>query len=282
MKLIYWLLAPATLVLLALAAAACAPKANASKALVLYYSQSSNTKAVAEQIASLLNADIEAVLPVVPYDGTYQQTLQRAGQERESGQMPEIQPLKAKIADYDVIFIGYPVWYGTYAWPIATLLEQVNFSGKKIVPFCTFGSGGLDSSIRDIAAKQPDAEVLPGYGVRAARLEAMPAEVEYFLKANGYLEGEVTPLDDFSDPHPASVEEAAIFDAAVGTYPMIRAKASTVASRAIPDGTEYLFTAVDLPRPGFPPAPAGMPSSEMKIYVTVKEGAAPEFTQVVR
>lgn len=276
MKKYLWILAFAAA---CLAAVACTPKAKTPKVLVLYYSQTANTKAVAEEIATQLGADIEEILPLNPYSGSFMETVQRAGDERESGNMPEIQPLQSKIADYDLIFIGYPVWSGTYAWPIATLLDEVDFSGKKIVPFCTFGSGGLGSSSQDIAAKLTGSEVLPGYGVRAARLASVPKEVERFLKSNGYLAGEVEALEEFSDPHEVSEEEAAIFDAAVSTYPMIRAKANTVASRTIPDGTEYLFTAVDLPREGAPQMAA---PQEMKVYVTVENGKAPEFTEVVR
>ena len=262
------------------AAVACGnKKADAPKILVLYYSQSNNTKAVAEEITAKLGADIEAIVAVKPYDGDFQATIARSNEERQQGILPEIQPLSVDVAAYDVIFLGYPVWFGTYAPPVAAWLEQVDLSGKKVVPFCTFGSGGLDSSIRDLKAKQPEAEVLPGYGVRAARMDAVPKEVDFFLKSNGFIEGDFVKLEEFPEAHEATEEEAAIFDAAVGTYPMIHAKAAKVASRAIPDGVEYLFTAVDLPREG---APAMMPAGEMKVYVTVEEGKEPVFTQVVR
>ena len=158
-------------------------------------------------------------------------------------------------------------------------MDKTDLSGKKIVPFCTFGSGGLDSSIKDLAKKQPKAEILPGYGVRAARLAAVPKEVDQFLKAGGFIEGEYVKLEPFTEQHPVSEEEAAIFNTAVGDYPMIHAQAKTVASRTIPDGTEYLFTAADLPREGAPQMP---PAGEMKVYVTVINGEAPVFTQVVR
>ena len=262
------------------AAVACGhKKADAPKVLVLYYSQTTNTKAVAEEIAAKLGADIEAIVAVKPYDGDFQATIARSNEERQQGILPEIQPVSADLAAYDVIFLGYPVWFGTYAPPVAAWLEQVDLSGKKIVPFCTFGSGGLDSSIRDLKAKQPEAEVLPGYGIRAARMDAVSKEVDYFLKSNGFIEGDFVKLEEFPEAHEASEEEAAIFDAAVGTYPMIHAKAAKVTSRAIPDGVEYLFTAVDLPREG---APEMMPAGEMKVYVTVEEGKEPVFTQVVR
>lgn len=270
--------------MLALAAAAvtavsCGTKKEAQKVLVVYYSQTSNTKTVAEEIATKLGADIEEIVAVKPYDGDFDATIQRCIQEREEGITPEIQPLKADIAQYDVIFIGYPVWFGTYAPPVITFLNQVDLSGKKVVPFCTFGSGGLESSMKNLAEVQPNAEILPGYGVRAARLEAMPKEVDQFLKAGGFIEGECTQLEDFSEQHPVSEEEAAIFDAAVGDYPMIHAQAKTVASRSIPEGMEYLFAAVDLPRKDGPKMP---PAGEMQVYVMVAESEAPVFTRVVR
>lgn len=255
------------------------PKKEVPKMLVLYYSQTSNTKAVAEEITKLLGADMEEIVAVNPYDGDFQATIERGRQELEQGIMPEIQPIAADVAKYDVVFIGFPVWFGTYAPPIATFLNNVDLSGKKIVPFCTFGSGGLESSTKDLAEAEPKAEILPGYGVRAARLEAMPKEVDQFLKAGGFIEGEYTKLEEFPEQHPVSEEEAAIFDAAVGDYPMIHAKAATVASRAIPEGVEYLFAAVDLPREDNPNMP---PAGELKVYVTVLEGENPVFTQVVR
>ena len=282
MKNLKWLLTAAAVLL---TVAACGTKkADATKVLVLYYSQTDNTKTVAEAIATALGADIEAILPVKPYDGTYQETIQRGMEERNSGTLPDIQPLNADLAAYDVIFLGYPIWYGTYALPVATLLDQVDLTGKKVVPFCTFGSGGLDSSVKELAEKQPGAEILPGYGVRAARMAAVPQEVDRFLKVNGFLEGETVKLEEFPEPHPATEEEAAIFDAAVSTYPMISAMAETVTSRAVPGGVEYIFTAKDKPREGMPQMtpPPGMAPREMKIYVIAEEGKEPEFTQVVR
>jgi len=255
-----------------------ATEKEAPKVLVLYYSQTSNTKAVATEIATKLNADIEEIVAVNPYDGDFQATIDRCIVEREQGTITEIKPLAADIASYDVIFIGYPVWFGTYAPPVATFLANTDLSGKKIVPFCTFGSGGLESSVKDLAEKQPKAEILNGYGVRAARLDAMPKEIDNFLKASGFLEGEYVKLDEFPEQHNVNDEETAIFNAAVDGYPMLHAEARTVASRNLPNGVEYLFTAVDIPREDNP----DMPTREIKVYVTVENGAAPVFTNVVR
>lgn len=272
-----------------LAAVSCGPKPETPKEepqkettpkmLVLYYSQTSNTKGVAQEIATKLGADIEEIVPVELYDGDFQATIERGKKELDEAAYPEIQPLKADVANYDVIFLGYPIWFGTYAPPVFTWLDQVDLSGKKVVPFCTFGSGGLESSIKDLDKTEPNAEILPGYGVRAARLEAMPKEIDQFLKANGFLEGEYTKLEEFPEQHPVNEEETAIFDAAVGDYPMMHAQAKTVASRSIPDGTEYMFTAVDLPREDMPNMP---PAGEMTVYVSVVGEETPVFTRVIR
>ena len=275
-----------------MAVVSCTPKKGTSKkespkVLVLYYSLTSNTKNVATEIATRLNADIEEIALVEPYDTAFQATIDRCKADREKGILPEIKPLKANVADYDWVFIGYPIWFGTYAPPIASLLEKVDLSDKWVVPFCTFGSGGLESSAKDLAEKQPNAKILPGYGVRAARMAAMPKELEQFLKLYAPLMDKFKTTNasspfvpaDFPEQHPVSADEAAIFDAAVNGYPMLNAKAKTVASRTALDGTEYLFTAMDMPRENKPDMP---PASEIQVYVLVEKGKAPEFTRVVR
>ncbi|MBO7100447.1 MAG: NAD(P)H-dependent oxidoreductase [Bacteroidales bacterium] len=263
----------------AMCAASCGTKKEEPKTLVLYYSLTGNTQLVAQEIAADLAADIEEITCVDPYDTNFQACIARSLQEREAGVLPEINPVKADLSQYDVIFIGYPVWFGTYAPPVTKWLEGVDLSDKTVVPFCTFGSGGLESSVKDLMNAQPYAVVLDGYGVRAARLEAMPAEVDQFLKANGFLEGEYTKLEEFPELDVVSPDETAIFDAAVDGYPMLHAQATGVAKRSLPNGTEYLFTAVDLPREDKPDMP---PAGELQVFVTVVDGQAPVFTKVIR
>lgn len=265
--------------IVAMTAVSCGNKKEESKALVLYYSLTGNTKMVAEEIANRLGADIEEIVCVNPYDTNFQACIQRCMQEREAGVLPEIQPVKADLSKYETIFIGYPVWFGTYAPPITTWLNSVDLSDKIVVPFCTFGSGGLESSVKDLMNAQPYAVVIDGYGVRAARLEAMPKEVNQFLIANGFLEGDYTAPADFPEQHEVSAGEASIFDAAVDGYPMLHAQAKSVAVRALPDGKEYLFTAVDMPREDKADMP---PAGELQVYVTVIDGQTPVFTRVVR
>ena len=254
-------------------ALSCAPKkAEAPKSLVLYYSQTGTTEKVALAIAEKTGADVEAIAVVNAYDGDYNSTIQRCLQEMQDGVYPELQPLKSNLSEYDVVYIGYPVWFGTYAPPIETLLGNEALKGKKIVPFCTFGSGGLDTSSNAIIAKLTESEVLPGYGVRAARVDAICAELDQFLKAGGFVEGEAVAVEEYPEAVAVTEEQAAIFDAAVAGYAMIQAKAEAVAARThFLGGQEYLFTAKDVNN-----------GATMKVNVLVEEGKEPVFTQVYR
>ena len=92
---------------------ACSPKETSTNQLVLYYSQTGSTKVVAQEIQKALGADIEAIELQKPYTGTYAETLERVKQERESGNLPQLKPLKADLSKYEVIYLGYPIWFGT-------------------------------------------------------------------------------------------------------------------------------------------------------------------------
>ena len=246
------------------------------KTLVLYYSQTGTTQTVAEELQKQLGADIERIEAVVPYDGDFQATIQRGGDELRSGEVPELKPIQANLADYDVIFIGYPIWFGTYARPIATLVKENDFAGKTIVPFCTFGSGGLSTSTEDLKKALPDADIRPGYGVRSARVAAAAKELDRFLKENGFKEGDVAPLPDYSEQQPVTEEDSLIFDAACSGYQFPLGTPQTVGKRQTEESTDYMFTVKSR---GF-----NGEEGTSTIYVTVgnEAGAKPEFTEVVR
>ena len=253
---------------------ACAATGFAQKTLVLFYSENGTTKTVAEELQKQLGADIEAVEAVEPYTGDFGATIQRGNKERESGNWPAIKPLQKKIADYDVIFLGYPIWYGTYANPIVTLVKAEDFAGKTIVPFCTFGSGGLNTSAADLEKALPKAKIQKGYGVRAARILKIEKELNRFLIENGYKKGSVEKLADYSEQKPVTAAEKALFDEACSSYQFPLGTPETVGKRATADGTDYKFSVKS----------RGMDGKEATstIYVTVEKGAKAEFTEVVR
>ena len=246
------------------------------KKLVLYYSETGTTKTVAQELQKQLGADIEAIEAVEPYSGNFQETITRGQREMQSGETPAIKPLKSKIADYDIIFLGYPIWFGTYAMPVFTLVKEQSFAGKRVVPFCTFGSGGLNTSSDMLKKVLPQAQVQKGYGVRTARVAAAERELDRFLKENGYKAGTVSPLPDYSPQQPVTDAERAIFDAACSSYQFPLGTPQTVGKRETPESTDYKFTVKG----------RGMNGEESTsvIFVTVGKAAdaKPEFTEVVR
>lgn len=246
------------------------------KKLVIFYSQTGATRAVAQEIAGLLGADTLELELVKPYDGSYQQTIERCREEMAEGVLPELVDTDIDLGKYDVIFLGYPIWFGTYALPVASLLKSVSFEGKKVVPFCTFGSGGLGASAENLRKALPGADVQPGYGVRNARIAKAPSEVERFLKENGYLEGEVEKLPEYSAQQIVTPEDVEIFNAACGDYQYPLGTPVTVGKRTTPYGTDYLFSARTKDANGNDIVAA--------IYVTVgnEPGSKPEFTSVER
>lgn len=247
----------------------------AQKQLVLYYSETGTTKAVAQELQKQLGADIEEIEAVVPYSGNFQETIQRGQREMQSGEMPAIKPLKKKIADYDIIFLGYPIWFGTYANPIITLVKEQDFAGKTIVPFCTFGSGGLNTSSDALKKALPKATIAKGYGVRTARVNSAAKELDRFLKENGYKKGSVEKLPDYSEQKPVTETDKKIFDAACSNYQFPLGTPQTVGKRQTPDGTDYKFTVASRGMNG------GGETTSI-IYITVGKDAKAEFTEVVR
>ena len=164
--------------LLSIAAMTAITTASAQRLLVLYYSETGTTKTVAQELQRQTGADIEGIEAVEPYTGNFQETIQRGQREMESGKMPALKPLTKKVQDYDIIFLGYPIWFGTYANPIASLVQERDFAGKRIVPFCTFGSGGLNTSSDALRKVLPKAKIEEGYGVRTARVAAAAKELD--------------------------------------------------------------------------------------------------------
>lgn len=247
---------------------------NTPKYLVVYYSQTGATQKVAHELVRLLDADTLRIEAEQPYNGTYAETIERCKKEMRNDELPKLKPINTELEDYDVVFLGYPIWFGTYARPIASLLTEVDFAGKKVVPFCTFGSGGLETSIKDLKQAIPDAQIQTGYGIRNARINKAPAEVERFLKEAGYLTGKVEKLPDFSPQQPVTKEDISLFDMACGDYTYPLGTPVTVGKRQTAQGTDYQFTVQSKNSNGDP--------IEATIYVTVENGAEPEFTKVVR
>lgn len=247
---------------------------NNDSTLIVYYSQTGATKSVAEELQKHLGCDITAIEAVKPYDGDYTATIQRWRTEVENNEKVELKPITVNLDDYNTIFLGYPIWGGTYALPMATFLADNSLKGKKVVTFATFGSGGIDTSTADVAKVQPEANVIKGYGVRNARVNKAPAEIYRFLIENGYIAGEIEPLPDFPESVAVTDQDKKVFDQACGNYQFPLGTPVMVATRITPDGVDYKYDVKSQ-------TPDGKEASST-IYVTVVKDSVPEFTEVVR
>lgn len=123
-----------------------------SKTLVVYYSATGSTKAVAETIANTAGADLFEITPVDPYtsdDLNWTDDNSRVSVEHNDESKRDVPLTKTtpdNWADYDTVFIGYPIWWGIAAWPVNNFVKGNDFSGKTVIPFCTSTSSGLGQS----------------------------------------------------------------------------------------------------------------------------------------
>lgn len=140
--------------------------AQETKVLVAYFSATHTTEGVAECIANGLNADIYEIVPEEPYtdaDLNYNDNNSRTTIEmNDPNSRPAISGSVEDMGQYDIVFIGYPIWWGQAPHIVYTFFESYDFSGKTIVPFCTSGSSGIGSSATNLEKLTDDADWLSG------------------------------------------------------------------------------------------------------------------------
>lgn len=136
------------------------------KALVAYFSATGNTAALAQRLAGAINADLFEIKPQKPYsaaDLDWQNDQSRSSLEmKDTSSRPEIASKLADINQYNVIFVGFPIWWYREPSIIDTFMESYDFSGKKIIPFATSGSSGIGNSGGNMQKLAPLAEVANG------------------------------------------------------------------------------------------------------------------------
>lgn len=143
------------------------------KALVLYFSVYGTSGLVAGEIAAQTGADIMEIEPALPYDSdrnNYNALARYAKKEHDEDMRPEIKNI-IPIENYDVIFIGYPMWWYTFPMIIYTLFDKYDFSGKTIIPFNTHMGSNDGGTYRTIAELEPNATVLRGLPVEMSEAE---------------------------------------------------------------------------------------------------------------
>ena len=140
--------------------------------LIVCYSESANqnTMTAATWIQEQVGGDLCAVKMVTPYSDSYSKVLKEAKNHLDNGIKPEILPLDKNVGDYDIVFVGSPVWYGTFAPPLGTFFSKNDLSGKTVIPFCTHGGGGSGHLFEDVAKAAPKSKVLPGLALKGSNV----------------------------------------------------------------------------------------------------------------
>lgn len=217
-----------------------------SKSVVVYYSQNGATKKLAEIFQKAKDASAVELKLVTPYPSTYDSTIVAVKAQREGKQWPALENAKVELAKYDTVYLGYPIMFGTFAPPIYTFLDSNDLSGKVVVPFCTYGSGGRKASAAELKTLEPGANVTLAYGISNKRMnaengaEVAASEVEAFF---GNLETGKTDemlMGGFSEQRPLAAEDSAVFDEATKDYAYLGLRPLSVSTQIVA-GTNYLF-----------------------------------------
>ncbi|MDN7437093.1 flavodoxin [Burkholderia multivorans] len=134
-----------------------------SRTLVAYFSRSGNTRVVAGLIHRARNTDLFEIRPVSPYPEDYEQTVEQARKESESGYEPPLEAKVPAIANYDTVFLGFPIWGTTVPPVIRSFLSAHDLLGKTLIPFITHGGYGPGNSKAVLASHAPKARLLDGF-----------------------------------------------------------------------------------------------------------------------
>ncbi|MDE5898361.1 MAG: NAD(P)H-dependent oxidoreductase [Treponemataceae bacterium] len=158
-----------------------------AKTLVVYYSYSdtANTRQIAEQIQKQLGADIAALEPAVPYSRDYDAVVDQAHRDVNRGYKPELKPLGVNLADYDTIIVGTPTWWYKMASPVLTFLSGSSFAKKNVALFSTH-AGWAGTTVRDMEKLCSGANIIA------------TAEIQFGTRAKaGSLVSPQSAIDDF-------------------------------------------------------------------------------------
>lgn len=172
-----------------------------AKSLIAYYSRAGNnyvngdivnlpvgnTEVAANMIRKLTGGDIFRIATVKPYPEGYQETTEVAKEELRGNARPDISGRVDNMEDYDVIYLGYPNWWGTMPMAVFTFLEAHDLGGKTIIPFCTHEGSGMGRSERDIEKICAGADVLKGLAIRGGSVQQALDQIAKWLKGLGQI-----------------------------------------------------------------------------------------------
>ena len=143
---------------------------SGKKVLIAYFSWGGTTRRMAQQIQAITGGDLFEIEPENPYPTSYTPCTEVALEERDTNARPAIKSSVANWDEYDVVFLGGPVWWHTAPMILLTFAESYDFEGKTVVPFTTYASTYRDETLQAIVDMTPDAEHLEGLGLTSGSI----------------------------------------------------------------------------------------------------------------
>ncbi len=160
-----------------------------SKILIVYFSNSGNTRAIAREIQKQTGADMVELTCESPYSSDYNTLVEESQRDQRIQARPKLATQVENMEGYDIVILGYPIWWASVPMPVASFLEGYDFSGKTILPFASYGSSGLGQSLSDIKKLAPKATVGESLAVQYPGEGKIKDNVSAWLEANGILSG---------------------------------------------------------------------------------------------
>lgn len=156
--------------------------ASEKKSLIIYFSYSGNTKLVAETIQKNTNGDIFRIETTKPYPESYHKTTEIVQDEFNNKIYPELKvTIINNLEEYDTVFIGYPIWWDTIPIAIQGFLKANDFTGKTIIPFCTYGGSRFGNSLSDLKELVPSPRIKDGFETNNAYSSRTEVEIKTWL-----------------------------------------------------------------------------------------------------
>lgn len=146
-----------------------------------------NTAQMALRIQERTGGELFSIVVTEPYSSDYDACIDRAADEKAEDARPELADHVDHMEQYDTVFLGFPNWWSSAPMAVFSFLEEYDFSGKTVIPFCAHGTGGIAGSVRDISAALPDSvEILEPVGVYRADMDSVQSAVDEWLDGLGY------------------------------------------------------------------------------------------------
>lgn len=156
-----------------------------NRILIAYFSWGGNTEGIAQQIQEIAGGDLFEIECVTPYSSDYNTVLEEAQRDQNIQARPELKTHVEDMDQYDTIILGYPNWWASIPMPVASFLEEYDFSGKTILPFCSHGGGRFGQSLTAISKLIPDASIKEGLPVSYSGGADLPEEITEWLEGLG-------------------------------------------------------------------------------------------------